>query len=137
MFTDPDLYAEWTYLEELKRSLAKTDAIPIAVGSGVINDLVKYASFLLGRRYMTVGTAASMDGYTAYGSSITIDGNKQTVDCPAPYGFVMDPVIAAEAPKELCHGGLSRTGFGRPWPIRSPSVTETSPIRKNCRKDCS
>ncbi len=28
LFTDPDLYAEWTYLEELKRSLAKTDAIP-------------------------------------------------------------------------------------------------------------
>ena len=105
IFTDPDLYSEWTYVEQLKARLSETDAIPIAVGSGVINDLTKYVAFLLGRRYMTVGTAASMDGYTAYGSSITIDGNKQTVDCPAPYGFVMDPVIAAEAPKELAASG--------------------------------
>ena len=56
---------------------------------------------------MCVGTAASMDGYTAYGASITKDGNKQTFDCPAPYGFVMDPVIAADAPKELAASGYA------------------------------
>ena len=32
----------------------------------------------LGLRYMVVGTAASMDGYTAYGAAITKDGMKQT-----------------------------------------------------------
>ena len=38
---------------------------------------------------------------------ITKDGNKQTFDCPAPYGFVMDPVIAADAPKELAASGYA------------------------------
>ena len=35
--------------------------IPVAVGSGTVNDLVKRSSEELGLRYMVVGTAASMD----------------------------------------------------------------------------
>ena len=107
IFTDDEFYAEWRFVEMLKSHLEPMDVIAIAVGSGVINDTVKYVSHLLSRKYMCVGTAASMDGYTAYGSSITKDGNKQTFDCPAPYGFVMDPVIAAAAPKELVASGYA------------------------------
>ena len=107
IFTDEEFYAEWCFVERLKNHLEPMDVIAIAVGSGVINDTVKYVSHLLSRKYMCVGTAASMDGYTAYGSSITKDGNKQTFDCPAPYGFVMDPVIAAAAPKELVASGYA------------------------------
>ena len=107
IFAAEDFYAEWQHVETLKARLSATDAIAIAVGSGVLNDLTKYTSHLLGRKYMCVGTAASMDGYTAFGASITKDGNKQTFDCPAPYGFVMDPVIAAAAPKELAASGYA------------------------------
>ena len=67
VFTDPKLYAEWAYVGELDTVLSETDAVPVAVGSGVINDLTKLCSSHNGRRYMVVGTAASMDGYTAYG----------------------------------------------------------------------
>ena len=92
-----------------------------SVGSGVINDTVKYVSHLLGRKYMCVGTAASMDGFTAYGSSITKDGNKQTFDCPAPLGFVMDSSIAAAAPKELAASGyadlIAKIPAGADWMI--------------------
>lgn len=107
IFTSKDFYAEWQHIETLKTHLENLDAIAIAVGSGVINDIVKLTSHLLGRKYMCVGTAASMDGFTAYGASITKDGNKQTFDCPAPLGFVMDSVIAAAAPKELAASGYA------------------------------
>ena len=107
IFPSEDFYAEWQHIETLKANLEPLDAVAIAVGSGVINDTVKYVSHLLSRRYMCVGTAASMDGYTAYGSSITKDGNKQTFDCPAPYGFVLDSAIAAAAPKELAASGYA------------------------------
>ena len=119
IFDDPELYAEWKFVEQLKAHLSNMDAIAIAVGSGVINDLTKYTSHVLGRKYMCVGTAASMDGYTAYGASITKDGNKQTFSCPAPYGFVMDPVIAAAAPKELAASGyadlIAKIPAGADW----------------------
>jgi glycerol-1-phosphate dehydrogenase [NAD(P)+] len=119
IFPTEDFYAEWQHIEALKSYLQTKDVIAIAVGSGVINDTVKLVSHLLGRRYMCVGTAASMDGFTAYGASITKDGNKQTFDCPAPLGFVMDSEIAAAAPKELAASGyadlIAKIPAGADW----------------------
>ena len=119
VFADPKLYAEWSFVEELDGVLAKTDAVPVAVGSGVINDLTKLCSHHNGRRYMVVGTAASMDGYTAYGASITKDGNKQTFDCPAPLGMVLDPSISAAAPARMSASGyadlIAKIPAGADW----------------------
>ena len=121
IFDDPDLFAEWGFVRRLKDYLSGIDAVAVAVGSGVINDLTKYVSHTLGRPYMIVGTAASMDGYTAYGASISIDGNKQTLDCPAPKGMILDPVISADAPKELAASGyadlIAKVPAGADWII--------------------
>ncbi len=119
VITDPTLYAEWRFIDELDALLSRTDAIPVAVGSGVINDLTKLSSHHNGRRYMVVGTAASMDGYTAYGASITKDGNKNTFDCPAPLGMILDPAIAAAAPENLSASGyadlIAKIPAGADW----------------------
>ena len=119
IFPAKDFYAEWQHIEALESYLSGIDAIAVAVGSGVINDTVKLVSHHLGRRYMCVGTAASMDGFTAYGASITKDGNKQTFDCPAPLGFIMDSEIAAAAPKELAASGyadlIAKIPAGADW----------------------
>ena len=121
VFKSKDFYAEWQHIESLEQHMQGVDAIAVAVGSGVINDSVKYVSHLIGRRYMCVGTAASMDGFTAYGASITKDGNKQTFDCPAPLGFILDSDIAADAPKELAASGyadlIAKIPAGADWMI--------------------
>lgn len=67
LFQDPDLYAERRFVDELRAALAVHDAVPVAVGAGTLNDLTKLASHEAGRPYLCVATAASMDGYTAYG----------------------------------------------------------------------
>jgi glycerol-1-phosphate dehydrogenase [NAD(P)+] len=100
------LYAEYTFVDELVGRLAPTDAVPIAVGAGAINDLVKLAAHRCGRPYLVVATAASMDGYTAYGASITYRGSKQTFDCPAPRGVIADLDVIAEAPE-----GMNASGY--------------------------
>jgi len=69
-----DVYAEERCVNELHAALSAADAIPVAVGSGTINDLTKLAAHRVGRPYLVVATAASMDGYTAYGASITANG---------------------------------------------------------------
>jgi glycerol-1-phosphate dehydrogenase [NAD(P)+] len=107
IYSDPDLFAEYSYLERLIPILKTTDAIPVAVGSGTINDLTKLASYLAGRRYMCVATAASMDGYTAFGASITSDGAKKTFSCPAPLACLADIEIIRSAPKELTASGYA------------------------------
>ena len=78
---EPPLYAEYGNIEKLRDSLREHEAIPVAVGSGTINDIVKRAAHEVGRPYMCVGTAASMDGYTAFGASIEKGGLKQTLSC--------------------------------------------------------
>lgn len=119
VFEDPELYAHWKYVLQLQEFLAAHDVIAVAVGSGVINDLVKYVSHTLSRRYMVFGTAASMDGYTAYGASITKDGIKQTLDCRAPLGCIVDTEIAAAAPAELTASGyadlIAKIPAGADW----------------------
>ena len=106
IFEDPELFAEWKYIEQLEAYLKERDVIAVAVGSGVINDLTKLVSHHLGRRYIIVGTAASMDGYTAYGASITSSGHHPRSDCPAHLGVALDPTIAAKAPE-----GMSASGY--------------------------
>lgn len=121
IFTAPDLHAEWTFVEELDAVLKNTDAIPVAVGLGTINDLTKLCSHHNNRRYMVVGTAASMDGYTSYGASITYKCAKQTFSCPAPLGVLADTAIIAAAPKELTASGyadlFAKVPAGADWII--------------------
>jgi hypothetical protein len=50
---------------------------------------------------MSVATAASMDGYTAFGASITFQGAKQTFNCPAPRAVVADIDIIRRTPPEM------------------------------------
>jgi glycerol-1-phosphate dehydrogenase [NAD(P)+] len=113
------VYAEYKCVEELAAALRPLDAIPVAVGSGTINDLTKLVSHQLNRPYMVVATAASMDGYTAYGASITYRGSKQTFDCPAPRAVVADLDVIAAAPKGMNASGyadlLAKTAAGGDW----------------------
>lgn len=107
IFTEKELYAEYGYVDRLVSVFQKTDAIPVAVGSGTINDLVKLSAYRTGRQYMCVGTAASVDGYTAYGASITKDGAKQTFSCPAPQAWLGDTAIICQAPAEMTASGYA------------------------------
>jgi glycerol-1-phosphate dehydrogenase [NAD(P)+] len=108
VFTDATLYAEFQFVEKLESSLARHDAIPVAVGSGTINDVVKLAAHRAGREaYMCVATAASMDGYTAFGASITFQGAKQTFNCPAPRAVIADTDIIRQAPAWMTASGYA------------------------------
>jgi len=107
IFTDSNLYAEYWFVEKLVNYLKRNRAIPIAVGSGTINDLTKLASHETNRKYICFATAASMDGYTAFGASITHKGAKQTFNCPAPVACIADLEIIRNAPSEMTASGYA------------------------------
>ncbi|MDR0394528.1 MAG: sn-glycerol-1-phosphate dehydrogenase [Tannerella sp.] len=107
IFDEHALHAEWNYIERLDKRLSETDAIPIATGSGTINDLVKLSATHTRRPYITVATAASMDGYASYGASITKDGAKQTFPCHAPKAIIADIDVIATAPAEMTAAGYA------------------------------
>ena len=107
IFHQKNLYAEYSYVEALLEFLKSNDAIPIAVGAGTINDLTKLAAHLAGKRYMSVSTAVSMDGYAAFGASIITNGIKQSFSCPAPQAIIADTTIICQAPKYLAASGYA------------------------------
>ncbi len=120
VFSEPGFYAEHRHVEVLQEVLnANPDAVLVAVGSGTINDLAKLSSHRAGRPYMSVGTAASMDGYTSFGASITYRGNKQNFDCPAPRVAIADIDILRGAPPEMSASGyadlLAKIVAGADW----------------------
>jgi len=133
VFEDPRLYAEYGYLEALEKALQLHNAVPIACGSGTINDLVKLAAHHLGRRYVCVATAASMDGYAAFGASITWQGSKQTFLCPAPQAVVADLGIISTAPVEMNAWGyadlMAKVPAGADWILADALGVE--PINQN------
>jgi len=48
-----------------------------------------------------------MDGYTAFGASITANGAKQTFSCPAPQACLADIDIISNAPGEMTASGYA------------------------------
>ena len=93
--------------ETLFREPSDSYNILVSAGSGVINDLCKLASHHHGQSYLTLPTAASVDGYSSFGSSITYQGAKQTFSCPAPVAIVADIDVIAAAPKEMTAAGYA------------------------------
>ncbi len=92
---------------EVAARLRAAGTVPVAVGSGVINDVTKYAAELAAMPYLCVPTAASMDGYAASGASMLEGGFKHTVRCAPPVAVVADLDVVATAP-----GAMAGWGYG-------------------------
>ncbi|MES2815252.1 MAG: sn-glycerol-1-phosphate dehydrogenase [Pseudomonadota bacterium] len=92
-------------LADSLRAVLKPAETPIAIGSGVMNDVVKHAAFTAGIPYMCVATAASMDGYTSAGAPLSEKGFKKTIPCRPAKVLLADLDVIAAAPPEM-------TGWG-------------------------
>lgn len=105
--------------DKLSQFIREKQGIPISVGSGVINDLVKYASFQAGQPYCCFATAASMDGYASSGSSMIHQGFKKTISGDAPKVILGDLDIISTAPPKMSgwgYGDLSgKVPAGGDW----------------------
>lgn len=103
----PAVYACYENVEKIRDHMRDLDGvIACSIGSGTLNDITKRASDELGRRYMNVCTAASMDGYAAFGASITENGFKHTMSCRAPQALIADLPTMAGAPQRCTATGL-------------------------------
>ena len=114
----PRLHPDNAICDELAKEMDDT-LVPVAVGSGVINDILKRASGVAGIPYCCVPTAASVDGYTSYGAALSVDGFKKTMPCPAPYAIIVDLSVLKRAPAEMFASGyadlLTKVPAGADW----------------------
>ena len=125
-----EFHAEWEYIEMVDKEL-DGGYIAVSVGSGVINDLCKLCSHHHGQQYLTLPTAASVDGYSSFGASISYQNSKQTFSCPAPVAIVADIDVIAAAPKEMTAAGYAdlaaKVPAGAEWMVAD--LMGTAPIK--------
>jgi glycerol-1-phosphate dehydrogenase [NAD(P)+] len=98
-------HADVATVERVRTATAACDAL-IAVGSGTINDLCKYAAAQDGKPCAVFATAPSMNGYTSLNAAITVNGHKKSLAAQAPLGVFFDLGILAAAPARMIRSGL-------------------------------
>ncbi|MBN1265609.1 MAG: sn-glycerol-1-phosphate dehydrogenase [Anaerolineales bacterium] len=79
----------------------------IAVGSGTLTDIVRFVSYRAKSDFICLPTAPSVDGFASSGSSMTINGFKQTILSKPPLAIFADMDTLCNAPP-----GLIASGFG-------------------------
>lgn len=120
-------HGDYRYAEEVREAVKAAGVekrgkriVPVAVGSGVVNDVTKRASGELGIPYVVVGTAASVDGYSSFGAALrSPEGAKQTYPCPAPRAIVADLDVMRTAPSWMAASGfadlMAKVPAGADW----------------------
>ena len=98
------------------RDVAETLAIEavhcdgfLAVGSGTVNDVTKYAATISNKPYIAIATAASMNGYSSASASLLVHGIKQSHAACPPKAVLADLTVIAAAPQRLARAGLADT----------------------------
>lgn len=93
-------------IQELTEKVTDKTELIIGIGSGVINDLCKYVSFLKKLPYFIIATAPSMDGYASNAAAMIIESMKITYDAHVPSVIIADVDILKNAPMELIKSGF-------------------------------
>lgn len=95
-----------------EKAIAELDAMVtpeidliVGLGSGVINDLCKYASFTHHIDYFIIATAPSMDGYASCHAAMIIGGMKVTYSAHMAHSIIADVDILRTAPEEMLRSG--------------------------------
>ncbi len=106
LFHEEELVPDETALGRIMMALTPSCDLIIGVGTGTINDLSKYASFITKRPYCIVGTAPSMDGFASIGAALMRDNLKTTLDAHVPVAIVGDVDVLAASPMDMILAGL-------------------------------
>ncbi|GAB6928670.1 sn-glycerol-1-phosphate dehydrogenase [Paenibacillus sp. JCM 10914] len=80
--------------------------VVLAVGGGTIHDISRYAAYTTGIPFVSVPTAASVDGFTSRGAPIIVRGEKKTIPAIGPSAIFADVDILMQAPTELTAAGF-------------------------------
>ncbi len=96
---------EATCMSVLVRAPARPQTY-IAVGSGTITDIARFASHRSRNPFLSLPTAPSVDGYTSNGAPLVLGGVKITVDAQPPQAIFADLPTLRAAPAPLIAAGF-------------------------------
>ncbi len=102
-----DLAADEHALGSIAMANDKEADIIISVGTGTINDLGRYFSYITGRPFLLIATAPSMDGLVSGVAPLIFHNMKITFPAQEPLALICDPDIMAAAPLKMLAAGAA------------------------------
>ncbi|MBQ4050040.1 MAG: sn-glycerol-1-phosphate dehydrogenase [Oscillospiraceae bacterium] len=100
------LHADERAVALVAEKLTECDVL-VAVGAGTVHDATRYTAHERGVPFISVPTAASVDGFVSTVAAMTWYGYKKTMPAVAPEAVFADTDIFSKAPVRL-----SASGFG-------------------------
>lgn len=104
---EKNLHADNHNVDLVLKAMADDSDLILAVGSGTIHDLSRYVAYERKIPFVSVPTAASVDGFVSTVAAMTWDGMKKTIPAAAPVCVIADTDIFAKAPYRLTASGIS------------------------------
>lgn len=102
-----DLAADEHALGSIAMANDKEVDIIISIGTGTINDLGRYFSYITGRPFLLVATAPSMDGLVSGVAPLIFHNMKITFPAQEPLALICDSEIMAAAPLKMLAAGAA------------------------------
>ncbi|MBR5930608.1 MAG: sn-glycerol-1-phosphate dehydrogenase [Lachnospiraceae bacterium] len=101
-----DLPADEEAFGRVCMAFPKDSDLVISIGSGTINDLGRYLSYITGLEFILVLTAPSMDGCVSGVAPLIQNHIKITFPAHAPLAMVGDLKILSQAPMKMLSAGV-------------------------------
>jgi glycerol-1-phosphate dehydrogenase [NAD(P)+] len=101
-----DIGADKDAVYQVLLALDKAPRTFVAVGSGTITDIARFVSHRSNADFISLPTAASVDGFTSIGAPMIIDGAKITVNAQGPIGVFADIDVLCAAPRPMIAAGF-------------------------------
>lgn len=102
-----DLAADEHALGSIAMANDREADIVISIGTGTINDLGRYFSYITGRPFLLVATAPSMDGLVSGVAPLIFNNMKITFPAQEPLALICDPEIMSAAPLKMLAAGAA------------------------------
>ena len=107
VFTDEEVIADAAHLFDVLVAAGGEARTYLAVGSGTLTDITRFASHRTHSRVIAVPTAPSVDGFASIGAPLIVHGVKITVICQAPLALFADLRTLAQAPQKMIAAGFA------------------------------
>jgi len=106
IFTNEEVIADAAHVFDVLIAAGSDPRTYIAVGSGTLTDITRFASHRTHSQFISVPTAPSVDGFASIGAPLIIHGVKISVYCQAPYAIFADINTLARAPQTMIAAGF-------------------------------
>ena len=106
VLAEPEVVPDERFIVQVLVAAGNEERTYLAVGSGVVTDIVRFSSHRTRTSFISLPTAPSVDGYTSISASLVLGNLKQTIFCQPPLAVLSDLTTLCAAPRPMIAAGF-------------------------------